>query len=185
MNKLDIVILILLGWGLVRGFYRGIISELCSLLGVGVGFWAAYHWYEGWAQDFGGWVTNPESVWVQHPEYVTIASFLVIFAFIYFCVSVSGWGIKTLLKVAKLGFLDRLLGMAFGLFKMVLVSSIVIMVFTLFYPSGEAPPVEQSKTGPYVMMVGEKMLRLVPPDWRADFESRLNGLKISWKENKT
>ena len=184
MNKLDIAILVLLGWGLVRGFYRGIISELCSLLGVGVGFWAAYHWYEGWAQSFSGWVTNPESTWVTHPEYLKVAAFIIVFAFIYFCVSVSGWGLKTLLKVAKLGFLDRMLGTAFGIFKMVLVSSIIIMAFTIFYPEGEATIVEESRTAPYVMTVGERMVRFIPPDWRQDFRARLNGLKINWKENK-
>ncbi|MEW5737011.1 MAG: CvpA family protein [Thermodesulfobacteriota bacterium] len=184
MTKLDIVILVLLAWGLVRGFYRGIISELASLVGVGVGFWAAHRWYAGWAHDLSGWVTNRESVWVMHPEYVKILAFIVIFAFIYFCVSVSGWGIKTLLKVARLGFLDRLLGSLFGIFKMAIVGSILIMIFTVFYPQGEATVAENSKTAPYVMMVGERLIRFAPPDWRQDFKEKLNALKIAWKEKR-
>ena len=32
MNKIDIILLIILGFGLVRGFMRGLIIEMASLL---------------------------------------------------------------------------------------------------------------------------------------------------------
>ena len=43
MNKIDIILLIILGFGLVRGFMRGLIIEMASLLAIVVGIYGAIH----------------------------------------------------------------------------------------------------------------------------------------------
>ena len=43
MNKIDILLLVILGFGLVRGFMRGLIIEMASLLAIVVGIYGAIH----------------------------------------------------------------------------------------------------------------------------------------------
>ncbi|MBI5845282.1 MAG: CvpA family protein [Deltaproteobacteria bacterium] len=185
MNILDLFMLGLLGWGLVRGYFRGIISETSSILGVVAGFWAARHWYVGMASGLAGWVKNPESAWVTHPHYPKIVAFLAIFFSIYFIVSLLGWGIKTLARVAQLGWMDRMFGALFGLLKGSMQCSIILLAFTVFSPTGESVVLENSKVAPRVTFVAVRVAKLAPADWRAQFLEKLETLKVAWQAKKT
>jgi len=185
MNLLDAIMLGLLGWGLVRGYFRGIISEASSILGVFAGFWAARHWYMGMASSLAGWVKNPESAWVTHPHYPKIVAFLIIFFSIYFIVSLLGWGIKTLARVAQLGWMDRTFGAVFGMMKGSMQCSVIILAFTVFSPTGEAVVLENSKVAPKVAFVAERVVKLAPADWRAQFMEKLENIKVAWHAKKS
>ena len=45
MNPFDMVIVVILSFCLIRGFFRGLIKELASIVGVLGGFYAAYTYY--------------------------------------------------------------------------------------------------------------------------------------------
>ena len=45
MNPFDILMLIILAYGLIRGIFRGLVRELASIIGVLGGFYAAYSYY--------------------------------------------------------------------------------------------------------------------------------------------
>lgn len=185
MNILDVFMLGLMGWGLVRGYFRGIISETSSIIGVLAGFWAARHWYVGVANSLAGWVKNPESAWVTHPHYPKIVAFLIIFFCIYFIVSLLGWAIKTLAKIAQLGWMDRMFGAVFGLAKGSLQCGIIILAFAYFSPAGESVILENSKVAPKVSFVAEKVVKLAPADWRIQFMGKLETIKTAWQYKKT
>ena len=42
MNYLDIIIVVILSYCVIRGVFRGLIKELSSIIGVFGGFYAAY-----------------------------------------------------------------------------------------------------------------------------------------------
>ena len=182
MNYLDIAIIVFLSIGLIRGFFRGIISEIASILGIVAGFWAAHRYYEGLAFQIAEWLSDKESIWVQNPAYVKILAFLVIFFAIVLLISFIGWGIKYIAKMTRLSWLDRFIGGLFGLVKGALISTVIIMILTLFLPKGESPILKESLLAPYVSVVTEQAIKAVPEDWRTEFMDKLEVLKDQWKD---
>ena len=180
MNWLDIVILVLVAWCLVRGLMRGIISEVAGLLGVVVGFWAAYKWHPGMAASLSGWVTHPDSVWQTHPHYLSIASFLILFVLVYLGVSLLGWAIKTITRIVSMGWADRLVGGIFGVAKAVLIGFVIILAITVLHRAGEAKIVNESRLAPHVTQLGQTFISAIPTDWRQDFKEKLEVLKNEW-----
>lgn len=182
MNGLDLVIVILVGWGVIRGFFRGLISEISSILGVMLGFSAARSFYERLANNMYTWVANPDSAWVQHPEYSKVVAFLTIFIAVYFLVVLAGWAIKSIARVAMLGWVDRVFGVLFGLVKGSLIAMIIIFTMTVFMPVGKAEMVNKSQLAPYVNKVMEKTLWLVPLNMQEMFEKNIAEIEEKWAQ---
>ena len=182
MNGLDIVICVLVGWGVIRGFYRGLISEVSSVLGVVAGFAAAHAFYEGVAASIYNWVSNPDSAWFQHPEYSKVMAFLLVFTVFYFLVVLAGWAIKALTKVAMLGWVDRVFGVLFGLMKGSLIAMIIIFILTIFMPKGHANLVNNSQLAPYVTKVTKKSLVLAPVKMQEMFELKIRAVEEQWAQ---
>ena len=172
MNPLDIIIIAILGFSLVRGIFRGLIKELSSIIGVLAGFYAAYTYYPYVAGLFAKWISNS--------GYRSILGFLIIFCAILILVGILGVLIKYVLKIASLGWFDRTCGAVFGLVKGVLIVSVVILMLTTFLPKG-APFIRKSLLAPHVMMISEKMIKMVPPDMKQQFFDKFQELKRSWK----
>ncbi|MDI6797340.1 MAG: CvpA family protein [Desulfatibacillaceae bacterium] len=180
MNWLDIVILVLVAWCLVRGLMRGLISEIAGILGVVVGFWAAYKWHAGMAEYLSGWVQHPDSIWQTHPHYISIASFLVLFVLVYLGVSLIGWAIKAITRIVSMGWADRLVGGIFGVAKAVLIGFVIILAITVLNRTGEATIVNESRLAPHVTQLGQTFINAFPTDWREDFKMKLDALKSEW-----
>ena len=106
MNALDIIIGILLVFGLVRGVFRGLMVEIASIIGIFGGIYGAVFYYPAAAGA------------------------------IFLLVSMLGVVIKYLLNIAYLGWFDRLCGAAFGTLKNILVSAVLHFVLTTFLPGG-------------------------------------------------
>ncbi len=180
MNVLDILICVLLAWGLIRGFYRGLISEVSSLLGVVAGFVAANSFYTTLADKMYGFVSNPDSPWVQNPEYSMVVAFILLFVVFYFLVVLAGWGIKSLTKVAGLGWVDRVSGVLFGALKACLIAMVLVIAYTSLMPQGKAVWVNNSKLTPYVNMVTEKVINVIPWDLRQKYYDKLTDVQEHW-----
>lgn len=175
MNTFDIIVSVIFGYCLVRGLFRGLVKELASIIGVFSGFYAAYTYYQEAARMMSGWISNT--------AYLNIISFLLIFCLIFVIVSIMGIIIKYLLNIVFLGWIDRLFGAVFGMMKAVLIASVLFIVFTSFLPKGGSV-VEDSVLSPHVMMVSEKMAKVIPKDMKNEFQSNILELKKSWEEQK-
>ncbi len=172
MNTFDIVIIIIFGFCMIRGFFRGLIKELSSIIGVLGGFYAAYTYYMQ--------VAIPLSGWIQNDSYRNILSFLIIFCAVFLIISILGVIIKYILNIAFLGWADRICGTGFGLIKGVLIVSVLLIAFTTFLPKG-APVIKNSLLAPHVRMVSEKMVKVVPAEMKRNFLSKMEELKKFWK----
>ena len=86
MNLLDIVIIVILAYCLIRGIFRGLIKELSSIVGVLAAFYAAYSYYPLVAYLLRRWITDA--------GYLNILSFFILFCFIFVAVSMLGVVIK-------------------------------------------------------------------------------------------
>src|SRR5210317_876877 len=130
MNPFDIFIIIVLGYSIIRGLFRGLVKELSSIIGVLGGFYAAYTYYP--------LVAGLLSRLIRDISYLNILSFLIIFCGVLIIVGVLGVIIKYLLNIAFLGWVDRIGGVVFGVLKGVLIVSILFITLTAFLPKGTA-----------------------------------------------
>jgi membrane protein required for colicin V production len=172
MNIFDILILVILGYSLVRGLFRGLVKEISSIIGVLGGFYAGYTYYK----ELG----NLLSSIIHDAAYLNILSFLIIFCGVLIVVGVLGVIIKYLLNIAFLGWVDRIGGVIFGLAKGVLIVSILFISLTAFLPKGSAF-IQNSVLAPHVSWVSEKMAKVVSQEMKLDFKSKLGDLKKAWK----
>ena len=92
MNPFDVFIILVLGYSIVRGLFRGLVKEVSSIIGVLGGFYAAYSYYPMVAKLLSGLISEQ--------SYLNILSFLIIFCGILIVISILGVVIKYLLNVA-------------------------------------------------------------------------------------
>ena len=121
MNYIDVIILIILGISMVTGFVNGFIKEIASLAALILGIWGAIRFSSftaGKLYDYFDMSGN----------YVGIISFIVTFAVIAIGIHFAGMLVDKLVKAVALGFVNRLLGIAFGLIKAVLILSVIFVV---------------------------------------------------------
>ncbi len=175
LNSFDVVIVVVLGFCLVRGLFRGLIREVSSIIGVFGGFYGAYTYYP-----------LAEALLVEgigETAYSGILSFLALFCLIFAAVSLLGVAIKYLLNIAFLGWLDRLCGVLFGFTKGLLIVSVLLIALTTFLPRN-SPLIRESKLSGYVTALSEMMVTMVPKEMEKTFFTRIEGMKESWNRQK-
>jgi len=141
MNWIDIVIIVLLIFGLARGFINGFIKELASLLALILGIWGAIKFSTftaGRLYDYFD-MTGP---------YVGIIAFMVTFIIIVVIIHFLGLLLDKFVETISLGFLNSLLGLVFGVLKSALILSVIFVVLNAINVRHHFLPeekIEQSK----------------------------------------
>ena len=176
MNLLDYVVVIILGFCLVRGIFRGLIKELSSLVGALSGLYAAYAYYPRLAE--------PLSRWIDDPAYANILACLLLFFGIFVLVSILGVIIKYLLNIAFLGWTDRICGAFLGGLKGVLLVSVLILVLTAFLPRN-ASILRDSLSAQSFMRVSATLAQVASKDIRTLFSYKMKELSKAWQEKKS
>jgi membrane protein required for colicin V production len=121
MNYIDIIIIIILALAMVRGFINGLVREVASLAALILGIWGAIR--------FSGFTAGKlYDYFDMSGKYVGIISFLVTFAIIVIIIHFIGLLVDKLVDAVALGFINRLLGIGFGLLKSVLIMSVFLAV---------------------------------------------------------
>jgi membrane protein required for colicin V production len=119
MAWFDYAVLTVLGLSLLLGAFQGFMREVVSLAG----------WIAGFilATAFSGIVARqmPESL---GPMLSGLLAFLLIFVGVLLVSGVVGLVLSRLMRVAGLGFLDRLLGAAFGIVRGVAIALLAVLV---------------------------------------------------------
>ncbi len=174
MNIFDIIVVVILAYCVIRGIFRGLLKELSSIIGVFAGFYAAYTYYTV--------VARPLSRWISHTGYLNLASFLIIFCIVFLVISMVGVIINYLLKLAFLGWFDRLAGALFGAVKAVLIVSVLLIALTTFLPK-DSPILKNSLLSPHIALVSEKMVRVDSIDLKHAFMAKIEALKKTWKKH--
>jgi membrane protein required for colicin V production len=173
MNILDIVILVILGFCLVRGIFRGIIKEVTSIAGVFVGFFVAYNFYPFVAVLISRFFTNE--------ALLNIASFFLAFTILFLLVGLVGVILKHLFKAVALGWVDRLLGATLGFIKAVLIVSVLLVPLTTYLPQ-KTPVMKDSLLAPYATKISQVLVAVVPKEMKEKFHENINALKETWKD---
>jgi membrane protein required for colicin V production len=121
MNWLDAIIVVILILSLVMGFINGLIKEVASLAALILGVWGAIKFSTFTAGKLYDYFD-------MSGHYVGIIAFIVTFAIIVVIIHFVGILADKLVNAVSLGFLNRILGIVFGLLKSVLIMSVVFVV---------------------------------------------------------
>jgi membrane protein required for colicin V production len=121
MNWIDLVIIIILGFALIRGFTEGFVKEAASLVALILGIWGAIRFSDFTAMKLYEWFD-------MTGQYVGIIAFLVTFGVIVVLINFVGILVDKIVDAVALTFLNRLLGIVFGLFKSVLILSVFFVI---------------------------------------------------------
>ena len=117
IGALDAIIGVALAWALFRGFQKGFIVKIASLIALVAGTFAGFHGSEGLAN----WLKN-EVNWSETS--VQLTAFILTFILVVIGVHFLAKLIEKMVDLTALGLINKLAGMALGAFQMVLLLSI-------------------------------------------------------------
>jgi membrane protein required for colicin V production len=119
MNYLDLILAIPLIWAIYKGFTKGLIFSVASLLALILGIFGAIH--------FSGITSVFIESWF-HPEerYLKLISFSLTFIIIVIGVHLLAYFIDKVIKAVALGIINRLAGLIFNLIKMAFILSVLL-----------------------------------------------------------
>ncbi|HET8809742.1 MAG TPA: CvpA family protein [Flavobacteriaceae bacterium] len=129
MNVIDIILGVILLFGLIRGLMKGFFVELASLVALIAGVYGAIHFsyiLKGFLFDLVSW----------DEKYVQLVAFALTFIIIVVLISLLGKLLTKFSSLIALGFVNRLLGAVFGFLKMAFFLSIIILFFDGFNQNG-------------------------------------------------
>lgn len=185
MNNFDIFIIVVVSFGLLRGFFRGFIKEVASIVGVVAGFYVSYTYYKPFA-SFLNQVVCKLGVGVINSweSYGNIVSFFILFVGILAITTIIAQIIKKFLKIVFLGWVDKLFGVIFGSLKGILFASVVFMVLTGILPN-QPQFITQSTLAPYVVHISDMAVLFIPKDLKDNLKNKIERTKEIWKQQKS
>lgn len=122
MSVLDIVLTVLILFGLVRGLMKGFFVEIASLVALVAGVYGAIHF-----SNYAATLIDENSQWDE--KTVNIVAFAVTFLVIVLVIALAGKALTKLADFAALGIVNKLLGALFGALKIAVILSVVLNVF--------------------------------------------------------
>ena len=119
MGIIDLVILALLTLGAIKGWISGFFKQLVSLLGFVVGLIVAVWMYA----PLGAFIVTKIDT---TQNYANIIAFLIIWMIVPLLMGIVASLLTKTASVLKLGILNRVAGMLFGVFKLALIISCIL-----------------------------------------------------------
>ena len=124
MNYVDLIIVVILIIAMVNGFINGLIKEVASLAALILGIWGAIKFSSFTAEKLYDYFD-------LSGHYVGVMSFIITFCIIVVLVHFVGLIVNKIVDAAALTFINRLLGIVFGLLKSVLILSVIFVVLNV------------------------------------------------------
>lgn len=174
MNTLDIIIAIPILWGLFKGFRRGFIVEISTLLALVLGVYGALTF-----GDLGADYIHRQ--FNTDPGISRVLGFALLFIVIVVAVYLLGKALEKLIQMVALGLVNKLFGMLFGGLKWALiVGSVLYVVSSIPLTNNWLGKDRQRDSYLYL-----PMLKILPaiypivtsPEWREDIERNLEKVK--------
>lgn len=135
MNFVDIIIVVPLVYAAWRGFKKGLIIEVFTLLALLVGIYAGIH--------FSDWTSaRIEEYFDFDANYLPVIAFTVTFLAVGAMVFFAGKMLEQMVKVVNLSPINKIMGVVFGMLKMVYTLSILIILLETYDERGDFIPEE-------------------------------------------
>lgn len=125
MNVIDIIIMVPLAWSAYKGFSKGLIISVASLLALLLGIYGAIQFSD---------ITSSYLIenFDFNTEYLPVISFAITFILIVFGVHFLARVLDKIAKAVALGPVNRILGGLFGILKTAFIISIIITLVIKF-----------------------------------------------------
>ncbi|NWH05760.1 CvpA family protein [Desulfobacter latus] len=173
MNFFDLCVLIIVGFCLVRGGFKGLIREISGIVGVVAGFYGANTYYPHLIPYIDSWISSP--------QLQKLVCFFLLFCLILIAVGIVATLIHKLLNIVFLGWVNSAFGVIFGAAKGVLIATVLFITITSFVPNGNHH-IAASRTAPYLAQVADALTLFISQNIKMDFSKQLEGLKKTWKQ---
>lgn len=121
MNIFDVIVLIILLYGLMMGLIKGFIIEVAGIIALILGVMGSFKFARILEVSLNSYVD-----W--SPKTIQIASFIILFIIIIYAVSLLAKMITKTLKIIALGIINRIFGGIFGLLKWCVILSSFVLV---------------------------------------------------------
>ena len=155
---LDIALLVVLGYFVLRGVFLGVVKEVVSVMGVFVAFWvASIYWPMG---------DQHLKAIFDVPSQRGVTSFILIFAIVYFLLSIVSIFVDKIIKLTIGPLASGLLGAVAGAIKGFLVCGILMAGAETFLRADEKL-FTNSTIWPYLKPVTEQAIAWMPESLRS------------------
>ncbi|MBL4657954.1 MAG: CvpA family protein [Flavobacteriales bacterium] len=124
MSSLDIILCIPLIWGLYKGFNKGLIIQVASLLALVLGVYGALL-FSDLAKEI------LEANFNMDHKYIPLVAFASTFIAIVIAVHFLGKVLEKAINLIALGFFNKILGAVFGFLKAALLISVALFIFEI------------------------------------------------------
>ena len=170
MNWIDFIIIILLVFGLARGYINGFIKELASLLALVLGIWGAI--------KFSTWTAEKlYDYFDMTGQFVGITAFLVTFVVIVIIIHFVGLIVDKFIEKISLGFLNSFLGLIFGIFKTALILSVIFVILNAFDAKHHFLPREKIEDSKFYNAIADIAPSIFPIIGEGSFDRSFDRLK--------
>ncbi|MEK6153039.1 CvpA family protein [Flavobacteriaceae bacterium 3-367] len=122
MGFLDIVIGLLLIWGLYKGLKNGLFVEIASIIALVAGLYGAIH-FSYIAGDY----LSKNMEWNE--RYINLTAFIITFVIIVLVVHLAGKFLTKIADFALLGLLNKIAGGVFGAVKVAVILGALLVFF--------------------------------------------------------
>ena len=149
MNYIDLVIVSVMLFFVVKGLVKGFVREVMGLLSFIVAFVIALSQMKTAANILNSFINNY--------TISLIVGYIAVFLFVFIILHIIASAIQKLLSIAMLGWLNRLGGAAFGFLFGGMLLSLIVFMFSLI-PVGNLPPgKDNSRFYPYLEKFAPKV----------------------------
>ena len=125
MTVMDFIFFALIGFGIVKGLYKGLLIQIASIAALLLGSYGAIY-FSKYAHS----ALNKFLDWSE--ESINVFAFGITFLLIVFTIVLLGRAMTKLVNIISLGIINRLLGGVFGGFKISLMISVLILLLNNF-----------------------------------------------------
>ncbi|MDR2405148.1 MAG: CvpA family protein [Deltaproteobacteria bacterium] len=155
MNALDIALVVVLAYFLIRGIFRGLVKELVSFLGIFIAFWVASVYWPNGAEQLKGIVN-------ERP-FQAVLSFIVIYLVTYTLIGILSIFVDKIVKLAITPLVSSLFGAIIGLLKGIALVVVILTATTVFIGSNE-PFYRDSVAWPYFEPMTAELKSFMPAE---------------------
>jgi len=166
-NWLDWTLALVVLFSVLSGAGEGLTKGIIGLASLIVGVAVAAGGYHSFGDTLGSLVHSRELAYGL--------AFFILFVLVLIVGGLVARAAEKLVKTAGISWLDRFLGLFFGLLRGIIVDAVMLMALLAFAIKPEA--VRQSQLAPRVMAGSRAMAALMPPDLRRQFEAGLEALQ--------
>ena len=153
MNYLDIIFMVPLIWAGFIGFKKGLIIEVSALIAFGFGIWGGIHFSDFVAELLSNSIES---------KYVPLVSFAITFILIVAAVFVLGKMLEKAVNLVQLKLVNKLTGAVFGVAKIVLVISVLLVIVNSFDQKSNIVPKDLKENSLLYQPLLDVSLKVIP-----------------------